>query len=187
MSNVLFLFGINGVGKSTLSRALAARWPGTITVGSSEVLRAAFGGVSRKTLEQASPEAKHQVLRAALEQTFERHREAPLVICDAHLTVAISGTDGLRYERMWDPSLAEYAAAYVCVTAPVQQVIARRRSDLARGRFRSLCPLLAAAHAATEVDEHRARFGDSRLAHVIANDGPVTAAAEQIQALLPHL
>jgi adenylate kinase len=184
MSNVLFLFGINGVGKSTLARSITARRPGSVSIGSSEILRSAFGHVSRKELERANPATKHRALRDALELAFQRHRDAPLIVCDAHLTVVIGDGGGQRYERMWDQSLGRYAAAFVCVTAPLQKVIDRRKADMKTGRNRNLCPSLAADHAAMELREHLLRFGGSPLARVIANDGSVAAAVKRLEDLI---
>jgi adenylate kinase len=180
MGNVCFLFGINGVGKSTLAREIATQHPGTTVISSSELLRTAFGGVTRECLEQADPLAKQAALHGALAEAFHRHAAAPLVICDMHLTVQLGAADRWHYEHMWSPSLAPFAAAFFCVTAPMAQVIARRSADLANGRKRSLCPRAAIEHDHVEREDFRRYFRHEATARVVNNSRPVDVVAAEI-------
>jgi thymidylate kinase len=180
MDNVCFLFGINGVGKSTLASAIAARLPDTTVISSSVLLRAALGGVTRAWLEQADPLVKQAMLHKAMTEAFHRHATAPLVICDMHLTVQIAADDHWRYEHMWSPTLVPFTKAAFCVTAPLSQVIARRHADLATGRQRSICAQAAAEHDQLEQEDFRQHFRPGPRACIINNERPIGDVADDI-------
>jgi len=157
VKNVLFLFGVNGVGKSTLAAAIAAQVAGSKTVSGSVALREAFGGVSREELERMDTERKRLALRDALLDSFTRYADAPLVICDTHLIVPVRDACGVQYEQMWDEAYVPYGAAFCNVTAPIEDIVARRREDVVRsGRVR----LTDSDTVRADVDRNDAVFGE---------------------------
>ena len=172
MGNVLFLFGINGVGKSTMARRLASANHGTVVIGSSAVLRSAFGDVSREQLERTSSQEKHAALRSNLLRIFAMHEQAPLIVCDMHLLVAIRNTDECRYECMWDDAYRRFAKAYWYIRAEHLTVLHRRLNDIESGvRFRRAELSEIAADANANARAFVEIFGKSLLARIIHNDG----------------
>lgn len=188
VKNVCFLFGINGVGKSSLARAMAAAIPGLGIVSASEMLRAALGGVSREQLERLDPSEKEIAKRTATLHAFHSHRAAPLIVCDMHLIVPIRSMSSLRHERMWHPAYDAHAATLCYVTAPFDRIKERRRRDLDSGeRIRSLCPVEIIQDEDINKSAFRELFGHHDNAFEIVNDGPIHEIAQAILLRQPQI
>lgn len=172
MRNVCFLFGINGVGKSTLAEALSKRLSGSIVLSASSVLRRALGGLTRAELEALQPEEKGAALRHALIEAFRAHARAPTLICDTHLAVPIRRGHPVRYERMWDAAYEPFAIAFIFVTAPPAVILRRRREDAGSGaRLRDLDAEAIEADARVNFEEFQCRFGGRPETRHLHNEG----------------
>ncbi len=181
--NVCFLFGINGVGKSTLARRVAAAIPRSTHMSASETLRDAFGGITRAELERIDPARKRMTMRAAMAEAFRAHRDAALVLCDAHLVVPIRSAGEVRHEHMEGYACFMKHACYV--TAPLNRIRAQRISDAAEtGRIRHVCPEAMAQDERINAAAFKELFGGRKDAHVIVNDGNPDDAARKILRIL---
>jgi adenylate kinase len=188
MRNVCFLFGINGVGKTTLAGEISAAIPGTVVINGSEKLRQALGGLTRAQLEGLQPEDKLRAMRVVLLEAFKTFRHAPLVLCDSHLTVPIR-KDGvlLRYERMWDSSYERYAKAFVLITAPIERILHRRREDTENGvRTRDADPTAISTDLEVIQQDFLSKFSTHQNAFSVINDGPKNEVAQAIIRQIPH-
>lgn len=133
MKNTLFLFGINGIGKSTISRLICGAVSGSVAVESSAILRSVLGGVKRSELEHMCPERKRSLLHVELASALDRNRKASLIVCDIHLLVPIRTVDTVRYEYMWKNDFNRYALAKCLLTASTEDILARRQRDTETG------------------------------------------------------
>ena len=186
MKNVCFLFGINGVGKSTLARAVAAAVPGASLVSSSETLRNALGGMTREELELADPKVKQEMLRKSLLRAFEERKHSSVIFCDKHLLVPIRTEGSLRYECMWDDSYDDHARSLCYVTAPQESIAERRQRDIISGERVRRCSSIDEI-TLDENMNHEAftgLFGGRSEAFKIINDGSLDTG---VQALLSRL
>jgi adenylate kinase len=186
MSNVCFLFGINGVGKTTLVHELSARISGSIIINASEKLREVFGGLTREQLERLAPEEKKNAMGSALLKTFIASGDAPIILCDTHLTVPIRKAGVLlRYERMWNAAFESFAMCFCLITAPSDTVMERRKDDLLNGiRSRDIDPKNIAADAIVIANDFVSHFGSRKNAFTITNIGPIEEVSSRFRQLV---
>lgn len=181
MRNVCFLFGINGVGKSTLADALHARLPGSAVVSGSSALRQALGGLTRAALEALGPAEKQEALRRALIDAFHERRSAATIICDTHLIVPIRREGTVRYERMWEEAYEPFVSRLVLVTATAADILRRRQADARSGiRSRDTDPAAIEADARVNAEEFDRHFKGRPEARLVFNEGPVDKVAASL-------
>ncbi len=181
MKNVCFLFGINGVGKSTIAGHSVSMVRGSVRISSSEVLRHAFDGASREEIERISVIAKREVLRSALLRAFALHAQAPLIVCEMHLVVCIRQNGITRRECMWDEAFRPYGRAYFMLNASTDAVLRRRHHDVRMtGRIRSLEPDGIEQDARANHSEFKRLFRQKDRAFVFDNCGDAIQAARSI-------
>jgi len=136
-NNVFVLFGINGVGKSTIARALAERVPDSAALSGSELLMRAFRGLDRYQLEILSPEEKMRLLVPAFLQAFEQHASARRIILDTHLVVPIRKSGRLVLENVWSDAFMPHVGSAFFVSSGPEEILRRRVRDYrATGRQR---------------------------------------------------
>lgn len=185
MRNVCFLFGINGVGKSTLARAAAERLPGLSVVSASSALRSALGGMTREALEALGPEEKQAALRQALIDAFRERRAASTVVCDTHLIVPIRREGIVRYERMWETEYEPFVSRLILVTASPADILRRRRADAESGvRSRDTDPDAIDADARVNDEEFTRLFDGRQEARLLFNEGRLEDVAASLLPLL---
>ena len=137
--NVVVLFGINGVGKSTIASALQRVVAGSVTLSGSELLMRAFKGLDRSQLEVLSPEEKMRMLEPAFLDGFHHHKRAPLVILDTHLVVPIRKDGRFILENVWSEQFAPHVKSVFFVLSKPREILERRIRDAATtGRKRDL-------------------------------------------------
>ncbi len=181
MKNVCFLFGINGVGKSTVAGHVISMVKGSVRLSSSEVLRRAFGDVSRDELERMPAYVKRDALRVALTEAFTAHQRASLVVCEMHLVACIRRNGVVSRERMWHDSFLRHARAYCLISSPKEAVLRRRDHDIrATGRVRSLDSSGIHEDAITNEAEFRQLFSGKENAFIARNNGTVAQTARVI-------
>lgn len=135
--NVMMLLGINGVGKSTLTKKVRQTVPECAAISGSETLMKAFGGADRVRLEAMSAGEKMRMMEPAFLDAFERCRNAPSAILDTHLVVPIRCGRVELFENIWSDLYAPYIRSAIFVAGDPKQIRERRiRDELETGRKR---------------------------------------------------
>ena len=180
--NVCFLFGINGVGKSTIAEAIKKLVPECMHVSASLVLREVFGSVTREDLERMDPASKHRMLRTGLVAALGGAADAPLVVCDTHLVVPIrKGQAPVVYEEMWDEAFMAFGRAFCNVVSTGELILYRRQHDEATtGRRRNVCPSDIEADAERNAAAFRGLFAGNARAFAVRNEGNVQNVARMV-------
>lgn len=139
MKNVIAIYGINGVGKTTVTRLLNEETPGSIAVYASRILREALYCVTREHLELIPAENKMQVMASALRGVFNSQRDKSAIFLDHHLLLAIRRQGSVVYELLWEQWYLAYLRCAVFLTADAEHILHRRIFDASiRGRKRDL-------------------------------------------------
>lgn len=137
--NLFVLFGVNGVGKSTIASNLGALKTDSVTLSGSELLMDAFRGLNRFQLEGLSPEEKMHMLEPAFLEAFQRNNGKRFVILDTHLVVTIRKSGKLVLENVWSERFIPLTAHVFFVSSDPLEILQRRiRDSEISGRKRDL-------------------------------------------------
>lgn len=184
----LCIFGVNGVGKSSLLQAtIGVCSEPTIIVHGSAILKESLGIASYEALESLSARAKKRALidgMAALVATSP----GTITIVDTHLVVPIRKSGQLTVEDMWDDSMQEFFQGFAYITAHPRTITERRRMDGGRSlRVTNAIPHVCAEDLRlneTRWDELSTRMANRR---VVVNDQTVLAGAKKISDFIESL
>lgn len=125
----LCVFGVNGVGKTTLLQALMETSTELVTVfRGSTILKQTLGTTSYEGLESMSADKKKQTLISGMEATIA-NAESAIVMVDTHLIVPIRNAERLTIEDMWDDAMMNFFHGFIFITADPAVIAERRRSD----------------------------------------------------------
>jgi adenylate kinase len=137
--NLIVLFGVNGVGKSTIANRLGALMVNSVALSGSELLMSAFKGLDRLQLEVLSPEEKMRMLEPAFLEAFQRSDGEQFVILDTHLVVPIRKNGKLVLENVWSEQFMPYMAHVFYISSDPSEILQRRiRDSEISGRNRDL-------------------------------------------------
>lgn len=126
------VFGVNGVGKSTLLGALSGMCPNVIVVRGSTILKEALNVASYEALELMSADIKKQTIIDGM-AFLVKNTTSLITIVDAHLVISIRKSDKLVIEDMWDDRMLHIFQGFVYINARPSAVVERRQMD--NGRF----------------------------------------------------
>ncbi len=135
--NVLWIAGVNGVGKSTLTRHLGEFWKEPPIITCSGTLMKAFGVTERESLALFTEKEKITKLEEAALTTFEENQESEMIIFDTHLIVPIRVGTIQRVEYQWFQSHIPFIRMALLLIAEPELILSRRINDYeATGRRR---------------------------------------------------
>jgi len=137
----LYVFmGVNGVGKSTLTRDIVYAYPDASRIHASQELRSLFEGFSENELEQLAPEEKLCRKVARLVDLFRQARQTSgLVLVDTHLLLPVREGEDVTYMNLWSDEYTQCISGAYMLTASPNEIRARREADEAEtGRVRDL-------------------------------------------------
>jgi len=169
--NVIALFGINGVGKSTIAHALHETIFGSVMLSGSELLMHSFKGLNREQLEMLSPEEKMRMLESAFLDAFEQNREAKLIILDTHLVVTIRKNGKLILENVWSERFSPYSNFVFFISSNPMEILQRRmRDSRISGRRRDLDVEHIRVDQTINLSVFEETFSETKKSHVIPNE-----------------
>lgn len=168
--NIIVLFGVNGVGKSSVSRLLCEEIGDSVTLSGSELLIRSFKGLGRDQLELLSPEEKMRMLEPAFLGAFQRSRHATRIILDTHLVVPIRKNGRLVLENVWPGAFTPCVERAFLLVSDPKEILQRRKRDADQtGRVREL----DAEHIRTDQEINSSVFAETFTAagvpHVVHN------------------
>jgi len=178
---VLCVFGVNGVGKTTLLEAMAqAHAPSITVIRGSTILKEALGVASYDALERTPPAEKKQALLQGIQGVTEKP-PSPITVVDMHLVVPIRQANGLTVEDMWDDCLAECIHGFLYITAPANTVAERRTLDPDRIlRAQRATPQICVEDLQLSAMRWDALAEKMRKRRVIVNDQTIAIGAQKI-------
>lgn len=127
--NVLWIAGVNGVGKSTLGRHLREFWKEPLIITCSGILMEAFRVTERESLALFSEKEKITTLEKVARTTFEENQEAAMIIFDTHLVVPIRVGAIQRLEYQWFQSHVPFIRMALLIIAEPEFILSRRMND----------------------------------------------------------
>lgn len=184
----LCIFGVNGVGKSSLLEAVVdiCSEPAMIVRGSA-ILKESLGVASYEALESMSPLEKKQALVNGMAALIANAAN-PVTIVDTHLVVPIRKSGQLEVEDMWDDSMLKLFQGFVYITASPSTIAERRRMDSERIlRVTRAVPRVCSEDLrinASRWDEVSSRINNKR---VVVNDQTILVGARKIMDFIQSL
>jgi adenylate kinase len=137
--NIVAFFGVNGVGKTIISRTITALFSEVRYISGSGLLMKALGDVTRDTLEKISHSEKMRILEPAFRVAFEACSSARFGALDSHLVVPVRRDGTVMLENIWSQSYAPYITKAYMIVADPKDILARRVKDAQQnGRKRDL-------------------------------------------------
>lgn len=137
--NVVVFFGINGVGKSTITSALNESIFNSEVIQASSVLLDALGITNRQALEELAPDKKMAIKIPALIKKFKGVAKNNLDLLDMHLLVPIRKGKSLIYEDVWSDDFFPYLLKAYFIYAEPSSILIRRSEDFKMtGRKRNM-------------------------------------------------
>lgn len=182
------VFGVNGVGKTSLLDALTGMFSEPVTIlRGSTILKESLGIASYEALESLPAPAKKEALIDGI-ASVTANSASPITIVDTHLVVPIRKSWQLEIEDMWDPRMLEYFQGFIYVTAQPCMIAERRRLDKRRP--------LRVTHAIPEMCAEDLRHNEARwdevssgMRHkkVVVNDQTILVGAKKISDFIQGL
>lgn len=181
MKTTVCIFGVNGVGKSSIIRTLELVQPQPITIlHGSSILKESLGVASYQELESRdSQQKKRAYIRGVSAAVAEVDRG--VVIVDTHLVVPVWTTNKRRLEDMWDNSLRSVFDGFIYVTGPPAMVSERRSQDASNCVRSRRCDEYACARDLSDNDARWDEVSASMSnAWVVVNDTTITCAVDKL-------
>ena len=122
------VFGVNGVGKSSLLRLVSEEMSDTVVYRGSALLKESLSIASYEGLEAMNSARKKRCLIESMESVVST-RSCGVVFVDTHLVVPLRKNGALLIEDMWDEKLLDIFDGFVCVIASPDMVSCRRKVD----------------------------------------------------------
>lgn len=174
------VFGVSGVGKSTLLEAALEMHPSAVVLHGTTIVKEALGIASYEVLELTPAQIKKQAnidgIAAAIESSASL-----ITIVDTHLVVPIRTSGKLVVEDMWDETMPRLFQGFVLITSCPLIVAERRRMNSARHlRVMSAVPQFCTEDLqlnAERWDKLSAKMANKK---VIVNDQSVLVGARKI-------
>lgn len=181
------VFGVNGVGKSSVLQVVSGMHAGSMVMRGSAILKEALGLASYEALEAMAAEEKKQALIDGME-TLLANAEQDIVLVDTHLVVPIRKQGKLIVEDMWDEKLCQLFQGFVYISAYPDMIAERRRLESERSlRFLNSSPEICAEDLqlnALRWDEVSPKISRKK---VIVNDQSVVATAAKVSKFIDSL
>ena len=130
MKTAVCVFGVNGVGKTSVLNVLRTYNPDTVVLHGSSILKEALGVASYRELESKSASDKKLAYIRGLKSALSSAGQGTVIV-DTHLVVTIWGAHGRHLEDMWDETLNDIFDGFVYMTSSPAVVKERRERDLA--------------------------------------------------------
>ena len=127
--NVVMLTGINGTGKSALTKMLHESFPDSVSITASEVLMDVLGGVNRQVLENMPLAEKMCLKIPALIRLFKLHKLSRYIFLDAHLVIPIRKNGTVIMQNVWSPKFMPYINRAYCIISDPQNIMDWRLKD----------------------------------------------------------
>ena len=184
----LCVFGVNGVGKTTLLDAVSGLLTEPITMArGSTILKETLNVASYEALESMSAAEKKQALMEGM-ASLVMNAATAVTIVDTHLVVPIRASGRMTAEDMWDDRMLEIFQGFVYISAAAPLVAERRRADTGRSlRAAAAIPQLCAEDLRlneSRWDDISARINRKK---VVMNDQTVLVGATKLAGFLQSL
>ncbi len=180
MKTAICLFGVNGVGKSSVLSSFRMLHPDTVVLHGSSILKEFLGVASYKELESKSARDKKLAYIQGLKSAL-RSVTSGTVIVDTHLVVTIWGAEGRHLEDMWDEALKDIFDGFVYMTSSPAIVSERRERDLAsNSRVRQCDELCCRSDLADNDSRWDTVSAQCQKACVIVNDTALELATKKL-------
>lgn len=130
------LVGINGVGKSVISKKLQEDRGDAVVISASNILKNTFGGMTYAELEKVSPEEKFKKLELITIRLFTKN-SANTIILDTHLVACNRLNENVTFENMWSDKYIPFIRNLFLIRVNPEEILRRRKIDEMRtGRIR---------------------------------------------------
>lgn len=127
---IIWFFGINGVGKSSLIRKILERSDGLKIQAIFQTLMDVMGVSSRSELEKIEAVIKYELLEKALfKKSNDFDSSVEYVLIDCHLMVPIRKNGLVYYECMWSNKFINFSHGVYMLTADPYEILRRRTID----------------------------------------------------------
>lgn len=127
---IIWFFGINGVGKSSLIRKILEQSDGLKTQAIFQTLMDVIGVSSRSELEKIEAVVKYELLeKALLKKVMIFDSSLEYVLIDCHLMVPIRKNGLVYYECMWSNKFINFSHSVYMLTADPYEILRRRTID----------------------------------------------------------
>lgn len=184
----LCVFGVNGVGKSSLLEAvIGMSCVPAVVVRGSTILKESLGFASYEALESMSAEEKKRALLDGMAAVVA-NTPSSITVVDTHLVVPIRKSGQLAVEDMWDDRMLQLFQGFVYITAQPSTIAERRRMDSGR--------LLRVSYAIPEICAEDLRLNERRWdeasscmtnKRVVVNDQTILVGARKISDFIQSL
>lgn len=137
---VIWFFGVNGVGKTSLIKEILERTNRTRIQAFFQTLMDVTGVLSRFELENMRAVVKYDLLEKALLKKFNAIKSTTeYVLIDSHLMVPIRNMGLVHYECMWSNRFINFSnRAYMLIADPYEILKRRVMNEKLSGRKRDL-------------------------------------------------